>query len=736
MTSADQTYSSSSTSTSSIAIGSTLILTGHSSGTFSSSYSKSQSELYPTSSTIKSSITHTTEQLSSSSTESVRATSPLPLTTITKVADPQPKPITTTIVASTSNSNGLFLETTQVTVINQVKANAGGPLNTFVTTHRDSHGQPTWTETILAQESTITSTYTDVHGNPTSTQTIVVLLSPQQTVLTDYQGRATKTQNYYLGSSTQILYDKDGRPTATKTSVVTETAMLTTLFDSNSVPTETKTELVPMSLTTTVVVTPTSKPSPNSESAKALRVVPISNGKYFLGLMLPTFVAIIVSIPIRIIDRNAKLYQPFHALASSGPAQARDSVCFRTAGIWNLTERIRSLLNGQILLTLTGLLLLGSVIMIPLSSEAVRIILEGPDCAASTGDTLTCTMVLGVYPVPAQIAVALLAFMAVLVGIVVILVRKWKTGLEWNPWSLFHMGHLGTHSEIRTLLLRRLREKNGRITNKDLDRAFAGVPFYLDYWKDNADLKYSILISNETPLLKKDGKVGPLVRRKAVRWRKKENTMPFFILTWTGKLLFLVLLCAMEIGLLIYNITGEGQDYTQFMVGRWRVVRFVFTFIGVLTSLIWGSFFYAVAFLSPHKLFHRIRLYNGEAPYMTPPTNPFSGIWSSLTPGRRDIYLGFVSATAILSEILPLLLSTTLDKCTESFWAHTVCLWMAVSILGIMIFTVAGSFLVYWPHMPIDPSTVAGGMYYALVNFVSMSPSSGLLFSRASPSLV
>lgn len=72
--------------------------------------------------------------------------------------------------------------------------------------------------------------------------------------------------------------------------------------------------------------------------------------------------------------------------------------------------------------------------MIPLSSEAVRIILEGPDCAASTGDTLTCTMVLGVYPVPAQIAVALLAFMAVLVGIVVILVRKWKTGLEWNPW--------------------------------------------------------------------------------------------------------------------------------------------------------------------------------------------------------------------------------------------------------------------------------------------------------------
>lgn len=154
------------------------------------------------------------------------------------------------------------------------------------------------------------------------------------------------------------------------------------------------------------------------------------------------------------------------------------------------------------------------------------------------------------------------------------------------------MGHLGTHSEIRTLLLRRLREKNGRITNKDLDRAFAGVPFYLDYWKDNADLKYSILISNETPLLKKDGKVGPLVRRKAVRWRKKENTMPFFILTWTGKLLFLVLLCAMEIGLLIYNITGEGQDYTQFMVGRWRVVRFVFTFIGVLTSLIWGSFFY------------------------------------------------------------------------------------------------------------------------------------------------
>ncbi|KAI0884944.1 uncharacterized protein GGS22DRAFT_136374 [Annulohypoxylon maeteangense] len=654
------------------------------------------------------------------------SSTPKPFSTITIVPDTQPLPplITTTITTSVSQLTGLPIETTFVSIINNVKAFADDDVVDIVSVYKDSHGKPTRTTTIHAQRVSVGTS-------------LVVLYNPMETTLTDYQGIGTKTQDYYISSSTRVFYDKNHRPTATEISTITETLSLMTLTDSNGVPTKTKTELVPMSSTiVTTVVLPTSTASSSSKENKALHVVPISNGQYFLGLMFPTFIAIMVSIPIRIIDQNARLYQPFNALVSSRGAKACDTLCFPTTSTLCLAGRIRALLNGQILLTLTGLLVLGSVIMIPLSSEAVGIILEGPDCATATGDTLTCSMALGVYSARAQIAVALLALMAVIVGLSMVVLRKWKTGVKENPWSLFRMVHLAANDEIKLLVRRRLRKKNGHISNSQLNEAFKGRSFVLSYWNDNGDLKYSILIPNGTHSSKKDGKTVAFKKGRASQHQTKGDTMPFFILTWTGRLLFLGLLCAMDIGLLVYTIAGEGQGYTEFMTGRWRIVRFIFTLFGVIISLIWDDFFQAVAFLSPHKLFHRIRLYHGDAGKMTPPTNAFSGIRSSLKHERQDIYLGIVSATSILSEILPLLLSVALDKCTETFWAHTVCLWMAVCLLSIMILTIAGSFFVSWPDMPIDPSLIAGGIYYALTKYMPMSPSSGLLFGRVSPGLV
>ncbi|KAI1388539.1 uncharacterized protein F4822DRAFT_249536 [Hypoxylon trugodes] len=647
-----------------------------------------------------------------------------PAVTITTAPNgwPRPPAITTTIVTSVTESDGGHLETTLRVITYPIKADNNDEMEEWVSRHTDS-ANSVWTETLLEQKLTETI-YTVINGTST-TQTIHKLTPPSKTTLTDFQGRATATEDYYLVQTTEVIRDMYGRPTATLTSMIPETPMVTTLFNSDGIATKTQTKLVPMSVTTTVITVPTPKASPEAEN-KQLDIEPISNGKYFLGLMLPMFIASMISIPIRMIDQSARLFQPFHALSSSRGVRACDSICFQTANVWSLTARFRSLLNGQVLLTLTGLLALGSVIMIPISSEAVRIILEGPDCAATNADRLTCKMVLGVNSIPAQFCVGLLAFMVVLTIVIIIVLRKYFTGVNCNPWNFFKLGHLAANSEIRTLLLRKLQGKNGQITNKEANKAFAGIPFVIDYWKDNGGLKYGLLIPNQVKLLKKEGKSVTFANKKA-RPRRTRDSMPFFALTWIGRVLFLALICTTIILLLVFEIAGEGQGYKQFLMGRWRVVRLILVCIGVLITLIWWSFLYAVAFMSPHILLHRIRLYNGEAVRMTPPTDPISGIRSSLTPGRRDIYLGLVSAICILSEILPMLLAVALDKCTESFWAHTVCLWLAVSVLSISMFTVAGSFFVTWPNMPIDPSTVAGGMYYALTKFVSMSPSSGLL---------
>lgn len=230
--------------------------------------------------------------------------------------------------------------------------------------------------------------------------------------------------------------------------------------------------------------------------------------------------------------------------------------------------------------------------MIPLASEAVRIILEGPDCAASKTETLTCKMALGVYTVPAQIAVALLVFMTILAGVIALVLRNWRTGLDSNPWSMFHMAELAAHTEIRNYLRRHFHKKERRVSNREVNKAFAGMHFCLEFWKENSVLKYSILIANGARSSKKVGRSVTFKKERNLWRRENGNALPFFVLTWTGRLLFLALLCAAEIGLLVYNITGEGQDYTEFIMGKWRVVRFFFTFVGVLISLTWGSFFY------------------------------------------------------------------------------------------------------------------------------------------------
>lgn len=76
------------------------------------------------------------------------------------------------------------------------------------------------------------------------------------------------------------------------------------------------------------------------------------------------------------------------------------------------------------------------------------------------------------------------------------------------------------------------------------------------------------------------------------------------------------------------------------------------------------------------------------------------------------MFLVIVAFTAILSEFMPILLSNVPFRVTQTWIASRVCNWLAVGILSIMWLVVVGSFFVSWPHMPVDPSTIAGAVYY------------------------
>ncbi|KAI1330744.1 hypothetical protein F5Y16DRAFT_341536 [Xylariaceae sp. FL0255] len=544
--------------------------------------------------------------------------------------------------------------------------------------------------TITALYSTVTSTYYNSNGKPTKTQVVAVLRSAQQTTLDDGYGYPTATENYYEVQSLSTIYS-DKVPVSTETISIPEVLTTSYLTNSDGKTTETSVFLVPLATEIKAfsnAPTPTASASPNTTS-QSVTLQRLPDGLYFSGIMLPTIVAILISIPIRVLYHNVSLYQGFHALASDGPARAADSLCLKTTGPGSIVASFRSLQTRHYF------------------TEAFRPVLSGSDCINGSSDQMTCSVNIGIYPVTAQIVAAFLVLLIVGMAFVAFKLWRWDTGVSRNPWNMTFMADLGG-TELQRIL-GRWRRSNHKIENEELRKFLGGNIFELGLWELNGIRRYGVLVYTGHGVDNSE-KLG-IIR---CCWPKGSDFLPFFMLSITGRVLLLLLLGAVLVVVLIYDTVAQGSEYQRGLTGKAIGVRFLFSGFGVLATIAWGSFFSSVAFMSPYRLLNRRRIFTAHAKYVCPPTNPFSGVWLAFVKSRRDIYLGIVSGTAILSEFLPLFLGNIPSNNIEAESAQTVCVWLSVSIVSLMALTVAGSFFVKWPEMDIDPSTIIGAMYVAI----------------------
>ena len=128
--------------------------------------------------------------------------------------------------------------------------------------------------------------------------------------------------------------------------------------------------------------------------------------------------------------------------------------------------------------------------------------------------------------------------------------------------------------------------------------------------------------------------------------------------------------------------------------------------------------------LSPYHLLEQRPQSARRSILLAPPTNAVSGLWTAIR--RRHGYLTIVAPTAVLSEFLPILLTQIPFQVSQTFLVYVITTWSAVGVLGIMVLVLLWSFFVRWPHMPVDPTTIAGAMYYVtdsymLSNFQGLS---------------
>ncbi|KAH6646743.1 hypothetical protein BKA67DRAFT_524614 [Truncatella angustata] len=551
----------------------------------------------------------------------------------------------------------------------------------------------------------------DDHGN---VRTVVITESNTTPQTPTYVPAAVSTLTNSLGVATQIstsipsaisipmttiLTNSLGQPTVTAVTSVLVTPIFSTLTDADGVTT----------------ATITSYPVFPSDTVRT-QVFYISYAEYFVGFFLPTVCSILIAIPIRVLDLNAKLFQPWHELTHAHGATGRESLCLETSGWQSVVTSVRSLFGGQALVFLTTSLVMCSSLVVPLSAEAVALKLRG-DCRPGSMSAKNCAYELSVFAQPAKATMGLLSFMALTVIMLIFFLGKWQSGVSTNPWSIWGIAGLSQNKDVRSLFTSALPDRIdvGHIPERLLKDLFDQRKFKLGWFRDEKfGLQYGIMLHDQYPAGHPlHTRIREMQAAEKPRNHGHVNTrqhQPFWMLGYFGRSLFLLVLLGILALILYYNNTGGDTPFERFMNSESFGVKFLFTAVGVIITFFWSSFFSSIATMSPYHLLATRPQLARHSILLSSPTNAFSGIISGFR--RRHAFLALVGLTAVLSEFLTLFLSNIPFRVTQTYLVARICTWSAVGILAIMLLVVGGSFFCKWPHMPVDPSTIAGSMYY------------------------
>ncbi|GKT85829.1 hypothetical protein Ct61P_03679 [Colletotrichum tofieldiae] len=192
------------------------------------------------------------------------------------------KPVSLTLVSQVGGSTGIFTTTDPPETIKTVM---DGKETTIVRTPAPREftsvvgGTPTTVELVTTPSGTMPLSFTVITTVGGTVSTIVSTPKPI-TLVTSISGKPS-----------------------TITSTPEPTTRLSTIKASTA--------------TFTSVSKPTSTDSADNVVTKVEKFG-FTNGDYFVGKFLPVILAVMITIPLRIIDLNAKLYQPFFAMAQEG----------------------------------------------------------------------------------------------------------------------------------------------------------------------------------------------------------------------------------------------------------------------------------------------------------------------------------------------------------------------------------------------------------------------------------
>ncbi|KAK1767228.1 hypothetical protein QBC33DRAFT_619924 [Phialemonium atrogriseum] len=630
---------------------------------------------------------------------------------------------------------------TPVTVVNSqgpqtIVTSSGGSLVTLVTT------PPPETEVTVVGG---TLTTVELASATTSFQPI------SYTVTTDIGGtRTTEVMVTTPTASDLITITLDSSivggtvttvvQTFEPSTVVTEIAGTLTTIVSTPAPSTMLSTAPKSTITRTATSTPSDTPTatmsggPTSVTSLIVTVKAynLTAGDYFIGTFLPTFLAVMLVIPLRTIDLNAKLYQPFNALASSPRgAPGPESMTLQYTGLAGLLTPLATLLHGRPVPFITTLAVACASLAVPLAAEAVGLKMHG-HCREASAEH--CAAALGVSPAAATALVAVLACVALLMVVLVVLLLRWPTGVASNPWTVAGMAALVRNPDVAAGLFRR-RDDAG------LRRAVADRRYGIGYFegRDGGE-EYGIVLLDESGrgLAAESGRDDDEEEEVVVVWppqtegatavavgkngrgrrRRREKELPFMTLRYPWRIAFLLYIVGLLVLILYYHLTlrNLNSDFNRFMYSHSFGVRFLFAILGVIVTSCWQAFFIAVTTMAPYQL---LATHSDSPPqqalHLPRPTNPISAITSSTLRllrhrhHRPQLFPLATATAALLAEFLPALLSNVPYSPSQTLRSHDACAALSAATLVCLAWCLVASLLPprvggqRWPRMPVDP---------------------------------
>lgn len=499
--------------------------------------------------------------------------------TVTKSATPE--------VTATTDQDAYGDTGTSITVTSH---------SVYLSTSHDAYGEAGKSLTVTSHTVAL-STDQDAYGNAgtsitktdnlgkisqsTMRSSTVSYVTAVVTTLTGSDGTptftSTSTPSAFSTTATTTLTNSLGSATATVTTGVLATPTVSTLTDASGAPTATVTNY------------PVIVPSNSNSDTVETTVFFITAGRYFFGFCVPTILAIIISIPIRILDQNAKLFQPWHELTRTHASKGRESLCLPTGGWESYVNTARSLMVGeQVQLFLTGTLSICSSFLVPLAGSAISLRTRG---TCTGGSAKGCTWDIIVVSEPAKATVALLAFMALLLILLIGFLFRWQTGVETNPWSICGIAGLSQNKDVRALFASGQQggARAAEMEQEALEDILKQRRFRLSwFYNESNKLEYGVVLDDHhdegSPLQAAresvaDGTLG-----------STSNYLPFFMLGYFGRCLLLFILGGLLAVIIYYYNTGYDSGFERFMDSQSYGVNFFFTSVGVIITLFWSSF--------------------------------------------------------------------------------------------------------------------------------------------------